>query len=167
LEEFGESDTAKYGVFEDTVRSHTLHFILNESGVKLAFWSLVYWIMLYIIAKFFWIYLKRFLVVGFLITISPFITITYSIDKAGDNQAQAFNTWMKEFAANVLIQPLHAILYMVFVMTANELATDAPIVGIVFMFAMTQGEKIVKRVLKVGGMSIKGMEEIHLPGKKG
>ncbi len=165
--EHGESESAKFGVFEDSIRQNTFNYMFQASGVKLAFWSLVYWVMLFMIAKFFWIYLKRFLIVGFLIMISPFITITYSIDKAGDNQAQAFNEWMKEFANNVLIQPLHAILYMVFVMTANELAAEAPIVGIVFMFAMVQGEKIVKRILKVGGMSIKGMEEIRLPGKKG
>ena len=163
----GATGNAKYGIFEDTIRTNTLNFVMGASGVQLAFWSIVYWAMLYMIAKFFWIYLKRFFIVGFLIMISPFITITYSIDKAGDNQAQAFGEWIKEFSMNVLIQPLHALLYMIFVMTANAIAVEAPLVGIIFMFAMTQGEKLVKRILKVGGMTMKGMEEIRLPGKKG
>ena len=163
----GGSSGSKYGIFEDTIRTNTLNLVMGASGVQLAFWSIVYWAMLFMIAKFFWIYLKRFLIIGFLIMISPFITITYSIDKAGDNQAQAFGEWMKEFTMNVLIQPLHALLYMVFVMSANAIAIEAPLVGIVFMFAMTQGEKLVKRVLKVGGMTMKGMEEIRLPGRKG
>ncbi len=156
-----------YGIFEDTIRSNVLNLVFEASGIQLAFWSVVYWVMLFMVFKFFWMYLKRFLIVGFLIMISPFITVTYSIDKAGDNRAQAFGEWMKEFSMNVLIQPLHAFLYLVFVLSANAIATEAPLVGIVFMYAMVQGEKIVKRVLKVGGMTMKGLEGIHLPGKKG
>ncbi len=156
-----------YGVFEDTIRSNVLNLVFEASGIQLAFWSVVYWAMLFMVFKFFWMYLKRFLIVGFLIIISPFITITYSIDKAGDNRAQAFGEWMKEFTINVLIQPLHALLYLIFVFSANAIATEAPLVGIVFMYAMVQGEKIVKRILKVGGMTMKGMEGIRMPGKKG
>ena len=63
-------------------------------------------------------YLKRMLTVGFLIIISPLISITYSIDKMGDGKAQALNTWLKEFVYNVLIQPFHCIMYMAFVDTA-------------------------------------------------
>ncbi len=40
-----------------------------------------------------------------LIIIAPLITITYSMDKMKDGQAQALNTWMREFMFNVLIQP--------------------------------------------------------------
>ena len=65
--------------------------------------------------------MKRFLMVGFLIVISPLITITYSIDKAGDGKAQAFSTWLKEFMVNILIQPLHALIYLVFVLMAKRL----------------------------------------------
>jgi len=64
---------------------------------------IVYGVLIYYQIKFFIIYLKRFLAVGFLIVISPLITITYSIDKARDNQAQAYKTWMKEFLVNVFI----------------------------------------------------------------
>ena len=159
----------KYGIFEDTVRENTINMILNSSGMELALWTIVYIAMLFMIFKFFWMYLKRFLMVGFLIMISPLITITYSIDKAGDNQAQAFNEWMKEFAMNVLIQPLHALLYLIFIFSANGIAINAPLVGIVFMYAMVQGEKIVKRIVKIGNgglMTLKGMEGFHLPGHK-
>ena len=41
-------------------------------------------------------------------------TVTYSIDKAGDGKAQAFGNWLSEFVMNVLVQPLHAIIYLVF-----------------------------------------------------
>ena len=76
-------------------------------------------LILYIIftwqtVKFFIMYVKRMMTIGFLILISPLITITYSIDRAGDQKAQALNTWLKEFIYNVLIQPFHCILYLAF-----------------------------------------------------
>ena len=64
--------------------------------------------------KFFVMYVKRMITIGFLILISPLITITYSVDRAGDQKAQALNTWLKEFVYNVLIQPFHCVLYLSF-----------------------------------------------------
>ena len=69
-------------------------------------------------------YLRRMLTVGFLILISPLITITYSIDKLGDQKAQALNNWLREFILNVLIQPFHCIMYVAFIDTAFGLIVD-------------------------------------------
>lgn len=74
-------------------------------------------------------YIKRMLTISFLIIISPLITITYSIDKLGDNKAQALNTWMKEFFFTVIIQPFHCIIYMAFVsMSFSLLTRDDPFI---------------------------------------
>ena len=48
-------------------------------------------------------YLNRMIKIGFLIMISPLISITYSIDKIGDGKAQAFNMWFKEYIFNLLM----------------------------------------------------------------
>lgn len=77
--------------------------------------TIVYAIIVWQTLKFLFVYLKRMLTIGFLIIISPLITITYSIDKIGDQRAQALNTWMKEFCYNILIQPFHCIMYLAFV----------------------------------------------------
>lgn len=50
---------------------------------------LMYLVMVFYEIKFFLIYLKRLLAVGFLIVISPLITITYSIDRAGDRKSSS------------------------------------------------------------------------------
>lgn len=60
------------------------------------------------------VYIKRLITISFLAIISPLITVTYAIDKAGDGKAQALNKWLKEFIFNVLIQPFHCIIYLVF-----------------------------------------------------
>ena len=70
-------------------------------------------------------YLNRMLKVGFLIIISPLISITYSIDKMGDGKAQALNRWLKEFIYTVLIQPFHCIMYLALIQTAMTILTES------------------------------------------
>lgn len=156
-------DNTQYEIFEKTVRTETRNYTFSLSGLKVTFWSIVYWCLLFMEVKFMWTYLKRFLMVGFLMIISPLITITYSIDKAGDGKAQAFTNWMKEFTLNVLIQPLHAIIYMVFVLTANNIAAESPIVAVAFFMAMGTVEKMVKTIFNMKDLeSLKGLGEINV-----
>lgn len=151
--------------FETTIVSSILDGVLNASGLRLAMYSLMYWALVFSQFKFFYLYLKRLLVVGFLIMISPLITITYSIDKSGDGRAQAFSMWFKEFIINVLIQPLHALIYLVFMFTAGEIAKYAPIVGLAFMLAMGSVERMVKVIFDMGGMtSIRGVDKFMKKG---
>ena len=76
---------------------------------------------------FFVAYVNRMLKVGFLIIISPLISITYSIDKMGDGKAQALNNWLKEFAYTILIQPFHCIMYIALINTAFKLVQETQI----------------------------------------
>lgn len=87
--------------------------------------------------------------VGFLVVISPLITITYSIDKAGDNQAQAFKTWTKEFLVNVFVQPLHALLFLIFMYSVYGIMERAPILAIIFLAALSRGEQLFRTIFKV------------------
>ncbi len=149
-----------YGVFEETIRKQLFLKIFSISGLTLAVWSLIYWVLLFTELKFLWLYLKRLLMVGFLIVISPIITITYSIDKVGDGKAQAFSTWMKEFILNVLIQPLHALLYLIFVFSANAIASSSPIVALALLIAMGQAERMVKVIFDMkGSVTLRGVNK--------
>ena len=75
----------------------SLYTQMTNITSQLSGWSFVGVLALYVVMvfyeiKFFLIYLRRLLSIGFLIVISPLITITYSIDRAGDGKAQAFDT---------------------------------------------------------------------------
>lgn len=154
-----------YGVFENTVRETTLEYVFSFSGLKLTIWSMIYWVLLFQEIKFFWLYIKRLLMVGLLIIVSPLIIITYSIDKAGDGRAQVFSSWMKEFIVNVLIQPLHALIYMVFVLSANALAVEAPLVGLALLLAMGTVERMVKVVFDMKGLTtLRGVNKFMKKG---
>lgn len=147
------NSNAGYGVFEDTVRSETWERVFSLSGLQLTTWSIIYWCLLFMEIKFFWLYAKRLLMTGLLITVSPLITITYSIDKAGDGRAQVFSSWIKEFIVNVLIQPLHALIYLIFALTANTIAKESPLVALALLMSMGTVERMVKVVFDLKGLS--------------
>ena len=112
---------------------------------------IMYCMLVGITIAFFVNYVKRMLTIGFLIIISPLITVTYSIDKMGDGKAQALNTWLKEFIFNVLIQPFHCIIYAVFVAPALALSATGGsfakmALAIICMAFIWTAEKIVKTI---------------------
>ena len=99
------------------------------------------------------------LTIGFLIVISPLITITYSIDKMGDGKSQALNAWLKEFVFNVLIQPFHCIIYLIFASTAINLLTEqqtlaAAVLSICMILFIFKGEKIVREIFNFRASSL-------------
>ena len=139
--------------FEDYVCKKIFDSIFNSSGLELAMYSIMYWFVIFAQLKFFYLYVKRLLVVAFLIMIAPLITLTYPIDKVGDGSAQAFTSWLQEYSVNIFIQPLHALLYLIFVFTASEIAKYAPIVGLLFFLSLGSAEKIIKKIFNVKALS--------------
>lgn len=99
-------------------------------------------------------YIKRMITIAFLILISPIITITYSIDKMNDGKSQALDTWTKEFLQNVLIQPFHCIIYLVFISVGINIVNNsgtlaAGIIVILTMFFIFEAEKIIKNIFGI------------------
>ncbi len=122
--------------------------------------------LVYYQVKFFIVYFKRLLEVGFLISISPLVTITYPIDKVGDGRAQAYKAWLTKIIYNIFIQLIHAIVYVVFIFSAAEIAKTVPIIGILFLTTLSRTEKIIKTTFGLGGKGL-GDEKLLDKLKKG
>lgn len=99
---------------------------MGPMGIGAIVSTFVYCMIIFQTISFMIVYIQRMLKVGFLIIISPLISITYSIDKMGDGKAQALNKWLKEFVYTILIQPFHCIMYLAFVNTAMKLLGGDP-----------------------------------------
>ena len=144
------NNASSNSIFEDYTAS-LMATMFHYSFVKGWGALIIYLILLGSTIALFIMYMKRLFTVGFLIVISPLITITYAIDKMGDGKSQALDTWLKEFTYNVLIQPFHCIIYTVFVGTAVTTLHDWPsianlvfsILAILFIF---KAEGIVKTI---------------------
>lgn len=131
---------------ETSILGNALEMIIIGKGWNILWSAILYWMVTYYQVKFFFLYAKRMISTAFLIIIAPLITVTYSIDKVKDNKAQAFDSWLKEFLVNVFVQPVHIIVYLVFIVSASELAPKLPLFTIVFFGALSRGEKIIKGV---------------------
>lgn len=134
------------GAAEREIVATCFKAIPKTNGWTLLWYTILYWIMTYYQVKFFFLYAKRMISTAFLIVIAPLITVTYSIDKVADSKAQAFETWLKEYIVNIFIQPVHLVIYIVFIMSASELAVVVPLFTIVFFGALSRGEKIIKGI---------------------
>lgn len=113
----------------------------------------LYWMLVYYQIKFMILYFRRLFSVCLLTIVSPIICVVYPIDKVKDKKAQSFKTWIKEIMVNIYIQPLHAMLYIVFIISATEIAKVAPLFAIIFLAALSRGEKIVKNIFNIRGMT--------------
>lgn len=146
-----------------------------------AAYTIIYLALVIYTCIFTFMYFKRFLYMAFFTMIAPLVALTYPIDKAGDGKAQAFNIWFKEYTMNAIIQPVHLILYTVFVSSATELAVDNPIYAIVAIAFLIPAEKFIKKMFGLdkaeseggigsfagGALTMKGLQSLaKLGGNK-
>ncbi len=118
----------------------------NLNGASGLGYAVVYLFLVAFTVLFFIRYMARLIRLAFLTLIAPLITLTYPIDKLNDGQAQAFNMWLKEFVFNVLIQPFHLLIYVVFISSALDFANSNIIYTIVVLGFISQAEKILKKM---------------------
>ena len=131
--------------------SDASNYAYSSIGYKLIYCILVIYTFIFVFT-----YLKRTIYMAFLTLIAPLVALTYPIDKMNDGQAQAFNRWIKEYIFNLLIQPLHLILYMVLIGSAYEFAAKNIIYVVVALGFLTPAEKLLR--------SFFGFEKAHTPG---
>ncbi len=130
------------GVYE----SYTENEDVDKSNSRFGEYAILYIILVLETCIFFYTYLKRVFKLAFYTMIAPLIAFMYPIDKLGDGKAQAFNTWFKEYMFNVLVQPLHLLLYTVFIYAASELVRENIIYAIGAYGYMIAAEKFFKKI---------------------
>ena len=133
--------------------------LVNEGTANWIGFSLCYLVLVAYTVIFSWTYLRRVLYMAFLTMIAPLVAMTYPIDKITDGKAQAFNSWLKEYIFNLLIQPFHLLLYTVLVTSAWELAGENALYALVAIGFMTPAEKLLRKFF--------GFEKAQTPGLLG
>lgn len=125
---------------------------MEHVGYTLAYLTLVIFTLAFSLT-----YIKRALWLLFLTVISPFVALTYPLDKINDGKAQAFDMWLKEYVFNLLIQPFHLLLYTIFVTMAFELSSSNIIYSLVVLGFMMPAEKFLRTMFGFNKASSPGM----------
>lgn len=132
---------------EDTLISGLRNEVNASSHFSEMFAELIMYIVLVIYTVVFTFqYLKRLLYMAFFTMIAPLIALTYPLDKIKDGQAQAFGIWIREYIFNALIQPVHLLLYYIFVSSAVELVDANKIYAIVAIGFLIPAEKFFRKM---------------------
>lgn len=133
--------------------------MVDEGTTKWAGYVFCYLVLVLYTLFFAWTYLKRVVYMAFLTMIAPLVAMTYPIDKMTDGKAQAFDAWIKEYIFNLLIQPLHLLLYTILVSSAYYLASNSPIYALAAIGFMLPAERLLRRFF--------GFEKAKTPGLLG
>ena len=129
---------------------------LSNWGSEFVGLSLCFMVLVIFTAFFVFTYLKRVLYMAFLTLIAPVVALTYPIDKINDGSAQGFTKWFREYIFNLLIQPMHLLLYFILISSAFELSSENVIYSLVAIGFMLPAEKLLR--------SLFGFEKASTPG---
>ena len=119
-------------------------------------YAIIYIVLILYTVIFFFTYLRRVVYMAFLTIIAPLVAITYPIDKINDGKAQAFDMWLKEYIFNLLIQPLHLLLYIILINSAMAFASKNIFYVVLALGFFVPAEKLLRRFF--------GFEKAQTPG---
>lgn len=115
---------------------------------------IMYMVLVYYAWKYTFIYLKRYLTIAVLIMMAPFVALSYAFNKVNSGKAVIFGKWLKEFFFIVILQSIHALIYVVFVDTALQLSLSS-ITGMIMAFVlfnlMCKVEEIFRKIFNITG----------------
>jgi hypothetical protein len=99
--------------------------------------------------RFLFIYLKRYITIYLLALSGAFMGVKFAIDRLLGRKTGTLNKWAKDFAFNVLLQTVHAFIYLLFIGVAISVSSKslggAFIAAIILNF-MLKADKIVIKI---------------------
>lgn len=131
----------------------------NEEGEDTTImygYAIIYVVLVIYTLIFCFTYMKRVIYMAFLTIIAPLVAVTYPIDKINDGKAQAFDAWLKEYIFNLLIQPLHLMLYFILIGSAMSFASKNIFYVVLALGFFVPAEKLLR--------SFFGFEKAKTPG---
>lgn len=111
--------------------------------------TIVYVFLIYLLIRFSFIYFKRYLTIYILALTSSFMGVKYAIDRLLGKKTNSLNKWFKDFAFNVLLQTVHALIYSLFMAVAisvSEKSVGGALIALVILNFMLQADKLVIKI---------------------
>ena len=140
--------------------------IQNRDVIKKIAYTLFYIFLVFYTVKFTYIYLKRLIYIAILIIISPIVAIMYPIDKLREKPNRSLAIWIRELLFNILIQPVHTILYSILILSAKSFTMENIIYLIGVYEFISRSEKILRNIFEDSNHEIGTVTVIQRNEKK-
>ena len=115
---------------------------------------ILYMIIVFYAWKFSFIYLKRYFVVAVLVMMAPFVAVSYAYNKVRSGKTPMFTNWLRELFFMIMLQSIHALIYLIFFKQALALSL-ASFGGMIFAFIilnfMSKAEEIFRKIFNISG----------------
>ena len=152
-----ENDELEMTLYEEVkTRAYDPKFTVGMTGM------IMYMVLVYYAWKYTFIYLKRYLTVAVLVMMAPLVALSYAFNKVTTGKSKVFTGWLKEFFFIVILQSIHALIYLVFMDTilALSLSSIAAVI-IVFMLLnfISKAEGIFRKIFGISGALTKGVTD--------
>ncbi len=149
-----KEELAKYEKFLNLARKNIdlMAEMRDRAGKTYRFiYCVVWFILISQLVALMILYYKRLLTVAVLIIIYPLIVMFYAIERLmGIDKPQAFSTWIKEYIANIFVQTIHALTYVMLVesgLKLYEANSDNWVLFVMAVMALYPAEAIIKNIL--------------------
>ena len=129
----------------DAVRTKAYAFDWHE-GVPA---TIIYIYLIYIMIRFLFIYLKRYITIYILALSGAFMGVKYAIDRLLGRKTKTLNKWAKDFAFNVLLQTVHAFIYLLFIgiaISVSEKSLGGAFIAAIVLNFMLKADKIIIKI---------------------
>ncbi len=129
----------------DAVRVKAYAFSFRE-GIPA---TIIYIYMIYLLIRFSYIYFKRYITVYILAIMGSFMGVKYAIEKIAGKKSTSFGKWFKDFAFNVLLQTVHAFIYVIYMGIAINSASESLagfVLCLIILNFMLNADKIVMKI---------------------
>lgn len=111
--------------------------------------TVVYLYLIYLMIRFLLIYFKRYLTIYILALSGTIMGVKYAIDSLLGKGTKSINKWAKDFAFNVLLQTVHAFLYVLFIsiaLSVSQQSVGGALIAVVVLNFMLQADKIIIKI---------------------
>lgn len=135
--------------FEFSIYENIFQVLIESGGMQFFAYSILYILLSLITFKFFFKYVYRVFKVLFLVIISPIVGVIYTLQRAGEKGENAIANWFSTYLITLSIQPIHAIIYLIFMFSASEIAINAPFLGIAFLWMLERSEKVIQAIFRL------------------
>ena len=144
-------EQAGFSSFEFETHKNILVLLAQTGGLTYCGHAILRFVLFFITCKFFIKYLIRSFKIFLLVALCPLAGVQFSIESShsegASSNGNAILRWVGTYLTLLFIQPIHAIIYLIFVFSAAEIAIQAPLLGILFLMALDRAEKVIRAIL--------------------
>lgn len=148
-DEGAENEDLEVSIYDEVrTRAYDAKLSVGFPGVAM------YMVLVYYAWRFTFMYLKRYLIIAVLTMLAPLVAVTYAFNKVKSGKATIFTNWLKEYFFMVILQSIHALIYMVFFQQALALSLASiggMILSFVLLHMMTDAEKLFRKIFNIKG----------------